>query len=58
MSNSLLRHSGMARNEGSQSFTCHPHVLSISGMNHTYLYSPAAQRLPTLVGTHFPSRLW
>jgi len=35
-------------NEGSHSFTCHPR-LSTSGMNHTCLYSPAAEHHHTLV---------
>jgi len=30
--------------------------LSTSGMNHTCLYSPAAERHRTLAGTHFPAR--
>jgi len=29
--------------------------LSTSGMNHTCLYSPAAERHRTLAGTHFTS---
>jgi len=38
------------------SFTCHPHVLSASGMSHACLYSPAAEHHCTLAGTHFSSR--
>jgi len=30
--------------------------LSTSGMKHTCLYSPTAERHRTLAGTHFPSR--
>jgi len=33
-----------------------PTRLSTSGMNHTCLYSPAAEPRRTLAGTHFPSR--
>jgi len=40
---SSLNRSGMARvNEGSHSFTCHPHVLYTSGVSHACLCSPAA----------------
>jgi len=40
MSFSSLRHLGKARvNEGSHSFTYHPHFLSTSGMSHTCLSS-------------------
>jgi len=59
MRNSSLNRSGMARvNEGSHSFTCHPHVypVSTSEMNHTCLNCPAAEHLHTLAGTRFPPR--
>jgi len=55
MSNSPPRRSGMARvNEGSQ-FYVPPTRLSTTGMNHTCLYSPAAECHRTLAGTHFLS---
>jgi len=38
------------------SFTCHPRV-SRSGMSHTCLYSPAAERRRTLAGNSFPVTL-
>ena len=42
MKNIFLKRSGMARvNEGSHSLTCDPR-LSTRGMNHSCLYSPAA----------------
>jgi len=57
MSNSSLKRSVMARvNEGSQ-FFLPPTRLSESGMNHTCLYSPAAERHRTLAGTHCQSCL-
>ena len=58
MRNSSLKRSDMAHvNEGSRSFTCHPHVYHKwkCGINYTCLYSPAAERHRTLAGTHFPS---
>jgi len=57
MSDSFLKRSGMTRvNEGSDSFTCHYTRAATSGMNHTCLYSPAAQRHRTLAGTVLISR--
>jgi len=48
----------MARvNEGSHSFTCHPR-LSTSGMNHTCLYSPAAEHHRTLADSRAWACLW
>jgi len=45
----------MARvNEGSHSFTCHPHVYPRMEWNILPLL-PAAEHHRTLAGTHFPS---
>jgi len=41
-------------NDGSHSFTCHPHILITSGMNHTSLHCPATEHHHTLADTHFP----
>jgi len=50
----ISRRSGMARvNERSQFYLLATH-LSTSGMNHTCLYSPAAEHHRNLAGTHFP----
>jgi len=54
MSNSALRYSGMARvNEGITQFYLPPTRICTSGMNHTCLYSPAAEHHRPLADTHF-----
>ena len=56
MSDSSLRRSSMARvNEGSYSFTCHPHVYPQVEWTMPALL-PAAEGHRTLAGTHFLSR--
>jgi len=41
---------------GITQFYLPPTRLSTSGMNHTCIYSPSAERRHTLAGTHFLSR--
>jgi len=43
-------------NEGVTQFYLPPTRLSTSGMNHTCLYSPAAEHHRTVASTDFPSR--